>query len=133
ISITSGGFAGRYGRSGGVGNAAGTLSFNVRAKRSTLPEALNLLKQILREPALDEKELELMKPSRIASLEESRTDPSELASNLLSRTLSPYPAGDIRAVLTPDEQIARIKAGPIDEVRRGYSEDLGGTHGELVI
>ena len=118
-----GGFGGRGGRGGrgGGGGGAGSIAFSVRAKRSTLPAALDLLKQIVREPALDEKELELLKPSRIAAREESRTDPSSLASDLLSRTLSPYPPGDIRANLTPDEEIAQIKGVTIDQVRRVLS------------
>src|SRR5207302_7589974 len=101
--------------------------------RPTLPAALDLLRQIVREPALEEKELELMKPNRIAAREESRTDPSSLASDLLARTLNPYPPDDIRAVLSPDEEIAHIKGVAIDDVRRVHREYLGGSHGELVI
>jgi zinc protease len=74
-----------------------------------------------------------MKPSRIAAREQSRTDPGSLSSDLLSRTLSPYPAGDIRENQTADEEIARIKSVTIDQVRRVYREFLGGTEGELVI
>jgi zinc protease len=127
-----GGFGGRGGRGGG-GSAPGTISFSVRAKRPTLPAAIDLLRQIVREPALEEKEFELMKPSRIAAREESRTDPSSLASDLLARTLSPYSPGDVRAVLSPDEEIAQIKSVSIGDIRRVHSQYLGGTNGELVI
>ena len=68
VGAGGGGFGGRGGRGGGGGGggSAGSVAFSVRAKRDTLPAALDLLRQILREPALDGKELELMKPSRIA-------------------------------------------------------------------
>jgi zinc protease len=128
-----GGRGGRGGRGGGGGGGAGTIAFSVRAKHGTLPAALDLLRQILREPALDEKELELMKPSRIAAREESRKDPGSLSSDLLSRTLSPYPPDDIRANLTPDEEIAQIKEVTIDQVRRVHREFLGAKEGELII
>jgi zinc protease len=134
VQISSGGFGGgRGGRGGGGGSSTGTASFSVRARKSTLPAALDLLKQVLREPALDAKELPITLQQRIASLEESRTDPQSLASDLLSRTLSPYPSDDVRYNTTPDEQIARLSGVTIDQVRKVYGEFLGATEGELVV
>ena len=111
----------------------GVIEFNIRARKDSLAGALDLLQQILREPALDAAELANMKPARLANAEESRTDPSRLAFNLLSRTQSPYPSGDIRETLTADEQIARIKALTIEQVKKLYDEYLGAVAGELVI
>jgi zinc protease len=138
VQIGTGGFGGgrggRGGRGGGGGaGSAGVATFSLRARKSTLPAALDLLQQILREPALDAKELATTLQPRIASLEESRTDPQALASDLLGRTLSPYPSDDIRYNTTPDEQIARLSSVTIDQVQRVYSEFLGATEGELVI
>ena len=111
----------------------GEASFNVRARRATLAEALDLLRQVLREPALAEKELEIIKQARIANLEQQRTDPQSLARDRLARTLSPYPADDVRYDAPPDEEIARLKSATIDQVRKLYGEYLGGQAGELVI
>ncbi|MEX2176850.1 MAG: pitrilysin family protein [Pirellulaceae bacterium] len=111
----------------------GVAIFSVRARRSTLIEALDLLQQILREPALDPKELEIIKLAEIAQLEQTLTDPQELARDLLARTLSPYPPDDVRYNAPPHEEIARLKATSIDDVRRLYAEYLSGKHGELVI
>ncbi len=115
------------------GGGHGSLSLNVRARRSTLPAALDLLRQIAREPLLDAKELEVIKPARIANLEQERTDPQSLARDLLLRTLSPYPIDDVRYNAPPDEEIARLKAVTIEQVRKLYAEHLGGQAGELVI
>lgn len=135
VGAGSGGGGGRggRGRGGGASGTPGSISFSVRAKRSSLLAALDLLQQIMREPALDEKELDMLKPSRIAAREESRADPSVRASDLLARTLSPYPPDDVRAILTADEEIARIQAVTIDQVRRVHREFLGAEHGELVV
>ncbi len=132
VQIGTGGFGGGRGGGGG-GGSAGSATFSIRARRSTLPAALDLLKQILREPALDDKELAITQRQRITALEESRSDPQSLAMDLLSRTLSPYPTDDIRYNTTPDEQIARLNAVTIDQVRRVHAEFLGATDGELVI
>jgi zinc protease len=114
-------------------SAAGAIEFSVRARRSSLGEALELLRQIMREPALDAAELEIIKTRDIASLEEARTDPQSLARDQLTRTLSPYPADDIRFTPPADEQIAAIKAVTIDQIRKLYADYLGAGLGELVI
>src|SRR5207253_4433896 len=46
-----GGFGGGRRGGGGGGGTAGQLTFSVEAKRSTMPAALKLLGEILREPA----------------------------------------------------------------------------------
>ena len=62
ISAGLGGFGGgggpRGGRGGGGGGTLGQLTFSVDAKRDTLPPALKLLGEILREPAFPEAEFE---------------------------------------------------------------------------
>jgi zinc protease len=108
-------------------------TFSVRARRGTLLAALDLLRQILREPTLDEKELAKAVAQAVAREESSRTDPSSLAGILLARTRSPYPDGDIRKRLTADESIALTKAVSIEQVRKLYHEYLGARDGELAI
>lgn len=111
----------------------GNAVFRVSARRGSLPAALDLLRQILREPTLAAHEFETMKPARLASAEQSRTDPASLARNLLLRTQNPYPAGDIRESITPDEEIARLKSLTIEQVRQLYQQYLGAIAGELTI
>ena len=57
----------------------GTATFMIHTKRGNLPAVLDLLKQILREPALPSEELELLRRSQLSSLEEQRNDPQFLA------------------------------------------------------
>lgn len=114
-------------------SGAGAIEFSVRARRSSLAGALELLRQVMREPALEASELEILKAAEIASAEEARTDPQSLAHNQLTRTLSPYSSDDIRYSPPADEEIARLKAVTIDDVRKLYADYLGGSQGELVI
>jgi zinc protease len=113
--------------------ATGQIVFSVSARRGSLAAALDLLRQILRETALEAKEFDTLKLARIASLEENRTDPSFLASRHLTRTLNPYPPDDIRRSAEPDEEIARLKTTTIEQVRKLYEDYLGAVAGELVI
>jgi zinc protease len=115
--------------SGGLG----TARFSIQAKRDTLPKVLELLKQVLREPLLPEDKFEEMKREELAGLEQSRTEPSVLASNMLRRSLAPYSRDDVRYVPTIDESIERTKNATHTQVDHLYRDYLGSQAGELSI
>src|SRR5262249_5818377 len=86
-----GGGRGRGGRGRGArAGELGQLTFSVEAKRDTLPQALALLREILREPAFPAEEFETAKLRMASMLASGRTEPAAVAGNKLSRALSPY-------------------------------------------
>jgi zinc protease len=105
----------------------------VSTTSENLVEALRLAAEILREPAFPEKDFEQIRQQRIAALERSRTEPGTLVSELLQRTLSPYPASDVRHVRTVEEEIEALKAVTLDEVRRFHQQFYGASNGEFVV
>jgi len=129
IRIAAGIGGGR--RRGGGRGAAGQLSFAVEAKRQTLPQALKLLREILREPAFPAAEFETNKRRMISALDAGRDEPEVLAGNKLSRTLSPYSKDDVRYVPTLDESLDRVKKLTLEQIKTLYQTQLGGTHAEL--
>src|SRR5581483_8038979 len=128
-----GGRGGRRGGGGGMGGAPGQLTFSVEAKRSTLPRALELLGEILREPAFPEAEFETMKRRSRAGTAMMKTEPGPLASNRLARALSPYKPGDVRYVGTPEENEKRLEAVTLPEIIGIYEKQLGATVGQVGI
>lgn len=110
----------------------GTVSFSIECKRTALPDVLHLLREVLREPVFPEKEFDILKRQARTAIERGKTDPEMLASIALFRKLSPFPPEHIRYVPTVEEQLTRLEAVTIEEVRRLYREQLGGQHGELV-
>ena len=134
VVISPGGGGGRgRGRRGGGAGTAGQLTFSVQAKRDTLPKALALLGEILREPAFPADEFETRKRAMRAGLAGSTTEPGSLASNRLARALSPYAPDDVRYVPTIEENIARVEAVTLDQVKTLYETQLGATKGELAV
>lgn len=130
------GFGGGGGRrggrgGGGGGGGAGQLTFAVEAKRDTLPQAIKLLGEILREPAFPTAEFETTKSRMISMLSAGRTEPGALAGNKLSRTLSPYSGGDVRYVPTLEETLDRIQGVTLDKIKNLYETQIGGSHAEL--
>jgi len=111
----------------------GDLSFTIECKRETLPEVLELLAEILRQPSFPADEFDILKRDLLAGLERQKTEPGPIASRLLQRKLNPYSRDDIRYVPTVDESIARLEAVTLEQVRQLYTEQLGGQNGELVV
>jgi len=118
---------------GGGGGPAGAVSFSIQAKRDTLPAVLEILRQVLREPLLPADQFEIMKRERLASLEQTKTEPATLAPRLLQRTLSPYSKDDIRYTATIPESIERLQSATAGQVAQLYREYLGSQDGELTI
>ncbi|WP_206107859.1 M16 family metallopeptidase [Paludisphaera rhizosphaerae] len=117
----------------GGGGGLGSIQFGVTTRRANLPAALELLRQVLREPLLPEAEFEVQKTGALAGLEASRTEPGTLAGEKLAKIQSKYPPDDVRYEPTTDESIARLKATTIEQIRKIYNEYLGASHGELAI
>jgi zinc protease len=127
-----GGRGGRGGRGGGGGGGTpGQLTFSVEAKRDTLPRALELLGEILREPAFPAEEFETAKRRTASMLSSGRTEPAALARNKLSRALSPYGKDDVRYVPTLEETLDRARQVTLDKVKALYETQVGGSHAEL--
>jgi zinc protease len=136
ISISPGGGGGGGGRrggrgGGGGGGTAGQLTFSVSAKRDTLPQALKLLGEILREPAFPVEEFETSRRRMTSMLSSGRTEPAALARNKLSRALSPYGKDDVRYVPTLQETIDRAGQVTLEEIKSLYETQIGGSHAEL--
>ncbi len=137
INAGGGGGGGRGGGrrgGGGGGNAGpGRLSVSIEAKKSSLVPAIQLLGEILRQPAFPEHELEQMRARAVAGLEMMKTEPAALAGNQLSRALSSYPPGDPRYVPSTEESIANLKALTLEQVTGIYRDQLSASTGEIAI
>jgi zinc protease len=111
----------------------GEIGVSIETRRASLPAVLELLRQVLREPALPAAEFEILKNEQLARLERSRTEPSALATIRLARLLGSYPPDDVRYNPTIEEEIERVKAARLDQVKTLYDRYLGAEHGELAV
>jgi zinc protease len=137
-TLGSGGGGGRRGggrRGGGGGGmgVAGAASFSVQARRETLPAVLELLRQVLREPALPAERFDVLKRERLAGLEQMQSEPAMLGPRRLQRELNPYAKEDVRYVPTVAESIERLRGTKYEQVVTLYREFLGSQAGELTI
>jgi len=105
----------------------------VEATRGTLPQALRLAAEVLRNPAFPASELELMRQEEIASIEESKTDPRQLVGTAMGRYLVPRSADDPRYVATPEEILQATRKATVADLTRFHSDFYGASDGEVSI
>ena len=118
-------------------NVNGTVngaSSNIRTSGTNLPDALRLVRDLLRESTFPETEFEQVRLQHIEGAESGKTDPQALTSNELRRHLNMrYPKGDVRYVDTLDESIEELKAAKLEDVRQFYQQFYGPGEGEIVV
>jgi zinc protease len=107
---------------------------SVRTLEANLGDSLRFVRELLREPAFPESELEQFRQQRIAGFESAKSEPSALASLDLGRHMNArYQRGDVRYTSTIDEEIEDWKKLTLDDVRKFYQQFYGAGEGEISI
>jgi zinc protease len=117
----------------GVAGAGGFTRVSIQTVRESLPDAIRLTAELLREPSFPEAEFEQLRQERIAGAEHTRSEPQAIAELNLRRHLSPYPKGDPRYVPSVDERIEALKAVTLDDLKRFHREFFGASNAELAV
>ena len=117
-----------------VNGTVNGVTANVRAPAANLPDALRLVRDLLRESTFPEAEFEQVRLQHIEGAESGKTDPQTLTSlELRSHLNERYPKGDVRHVDTLDESIEELKAAKLEDVRQFYQQFYGPGEGEIVV
>ena len=116
-----------------LSGGAGSMSIMLQTKREHFANALDLLRQILREPLLEEDELDIVRQEKVTSYESQLSEPTALAGNALYRALFSLPADDVRYFPTYEEEIDRYKAIKNSDVQTLHQEYLNGQHVEVAV
>ncbi|MBN2242826.1 MAG: insulinase family protein [Acidobacteria bacterium] len=117
----------------GISGSATGAAASLETKRENLPETLQLVAEILKQPSFPESEFEPMRQEWLAGLEQQRSDPQTLAILEIQRHLNPYPEDDVRYIPSLDEQAAAIRDLSLEDVRRFYNDFYGGSKMEFSI
>jgi len=112
---------------------AGEAIFVIQSKRENLVEMIDVLRQVLREPAFPTEELDILKQRRASELEEQITEPQALAPRAISQKMNPYPVGDVRYQPNLSDELKLVQGIELARVKKIYDEFLSAQAGELAI
>jgi zinc protease len=105
----------------------------VETENDKLPEVIDLVGEMFSNPTFPEEEFEKLKSERLASIEESRSEPMSIASQEMQRRMSNHPKDDPRYTMTFDEELEAINALTLDEVKAFYESFYGATDATVAI
>ena len=110
-----------------------TLSVSFETRRDQLPETLNLLRDILRNPSFPATEFEQFRNEWVTGVEEQRRQPDAIAQNELSRYDNPFKKGDVRYAANFAEQIEAVKAIKVADLKAFHDQFYGGATGQMAL
>jgi zinc protease len=129
-----GGRGGRGGRGGG-GGGGGISSANasISAPAENFLAAVKLAVEILKEPLYPQDEFDRSKTQRLEALDNPQTEPTQLATELLNRHLSPFAKGDLQYSPTREEQKPELQKVTLDQAKKFHDEFYGANYGIFAV
>jgi zinc protease len=88
---------------------------------------------MLKEPAYPADEFDRVLSQRIKALENPPTEPTQLATETLTRHLSPWVKGDTLYNATREEQLAELKKVTLDDVKKFHDQFYGANYGVFAV
>jgi zinc protease len=116
-----------------VGGGATSANVSIETTHENLPAVLRLAGEILKEATLPESEFEEIRKEQLTGLDFQKTEPQALAFTEISRTMYPYPKGDVRATLSIPEEIEEVKSVKLEDAKAFYKHFYGASNGQLAV
>ncbi len=101
--------------------------------RANLVPALQLLAEILRQPAFPQSEFDILRQEQLAMLEDAKTDPTQRAAVVFAKHLRPWPEGDPRYAPSAEEEISNLGKATLAEASSFHRDFYGASASELAI
>jgi zinc protease len=117
----------------GAVSGAGSLTFSIETTKTNFGAVLALLKEVLQSPTFSADEFDILKREQLDPLKKAQSEPQPLASRFVRRALRPYPKDHVHYTPTIDEEIARLEATTVEQVKQLYAEQVGGQNAILVV
>ena len=118
---------------GSVSGSALSAGGSFTTVRENLAAVLRLAGEVLREPAFDPDEFDLLREERLAAIEQQQSEPQALVFQAFNRHLNQYPEDHPRYSTTFEEDIERLNAATVDEARAFWSEFYGAEGGTIAV
>jgi zinc protease len=115
----------------GVGPDEGGVAVTIQTTRPNLLPVLDLVADVLRNPAFANTEFEQLKQERIAQFEEQKSDPTAIAMSAAMQHIMPYPLADPRHVNSPEESIAATSSVTLASLQQFHKDFYGASGGTL--
>lgn len=105
----------------------------IQTVKQNLPKVLNLVEEVLKKPAFDQKEFEVLKKQQIVALEQQKQQPQTQVFLQLNQHLNPYDPSHPYYSMSIDEQIEAINAVEVDSLKAFHSNFIGAKEADIAV
>jgi len=116
-----------------VSGGATSAQARIETTRANLPEALRLAAEILKEPAFDADEFQVLKNQRVTNAQAQLTEPQPLAVNAFQRAMTPRPADHPEYVPTLEESLERNRDATVEGARSFHQRFYGASDARAAV
>ena len=116
-----------------VSGSSTSASVRIQTVKENLPEVLTLVEEVLKKPAFDSKELEILKNQQIVALEQQKQQPQSQVFRQLSRHLNPYDPSHPLYSMSIDEQIEAIKSVDVKSLKAFHNNFMGAQEADIAV
>ncbi len=113
--------------------SASSAGASIQTTKENLPAVLNLVTEIFKQAAFNEKEFEELRNEQLAGTEEQKSDPNALVSIAIQKHLNPYPKDDVRYVKSIEEEIQAIKEVKLEDCKQFYKDFYGANNATVSV
>lgn len=110
-----------------IGGRGQSVNINITSTKENLNSVLELVDEILHQPAFPPDEFKALVDENIAGIEAQRSEPNAIAPLEMQRLLNKFPPGHILYPMNPDETIAAYKAVTLDDLKTFHSQYFNGS------
>jgi zinc protease len=114
-----------------IGAGIDRVTVGITSVRDSLPAVIELVGELLREPAFPDDVLEEVRRQALAGVESSRHEPEAVAENALARQGNPYPRGDPRYARRFEEIASDLQAVTTDRLRDFHRRFVGASNAQF--
>jgi len=100
----------------------------IKSTKPNLSQTLDLVNEMLHEPAFTEDEFKTLKNENTSQLEQERSEPQSIAFREFSHITSQWPKGHIFYSMSVDEEVDATNKATLKEVKKFYKDFYNGGH-----
>ena len=109
------------------------LSINIVARKEKFAEFLKYVIDVVKAPAFEQSQFDLIKSQSLSSLDSPYTEPDTVAAMTLSRLVEIYQPGDIRYHFEPELVKKELNAATRDQVQQLYQKFFKTQHAQIAV
>ena len=111
----------------------GELNGRIQSDRENVLAAIELLAEIMQQPAFDKEEFSIIQKRMSNEIEQGMSDPQTLGFLELMRRMNPWPASSVHYVPTLEEELQNIQTLTIGDVSDLYHQLIGASNMEVAV